>query len=150
MRSGAIIGNQIGAKSETILAFDYGAKRVGIAVGESALRTAHALSTLTVPATQLLDAVAKVVDEWKPARFVVGRPAHEDGTPHAMTARCERFARQLSARFRLPSSFVDERYTSIDAEAALRAQGVRTTNHRGQSDSLAAAFILERYFESLT
>jgi putative holliday junction resolvase len=146
MRSAAINGT----KSETILAFDYGAKRVGIAVGESALRSAHALSTLTVPAAQLLDAVGKVVEEWKPARFVVGRPAHEDGTPHEMTGRCERFARQLSARFRLPSSFVDERYTSIDAEATLRAQGVRRDNFRGQSDSLAAAYILERYFESLT
>lgn len=146
MRSGTISGTA----SETILAFDYGIKRVGIAVGESALRTAHALSTIAVPAAQLLDAVAKIVDEWKPARFVVGRPAHEDGTPHAMTARCERFARQLSARFRLPSSFVDERYTSIDAEAALRAQGVRRDHFRGQSDSLAAAYILERYFESLT
>ncbi len=139
-----------GATSETILAFDFGAKRIGIAVGESALRTAHALSTVAVPAEQVLDSVAKIVAEWKPARFVVGRPAHEDGTPHAMTARCERFARQLSARFRLPSSFVDERYTSIDAETALREQGVRTKNQRGQSDSLAAAFILERYFESLT
>jgi putative holliday junction resolvase len=138
------------AQSETIMAFDFGAKRVGIAVGESALRTAHALSTITVPAAQLLDAISKIVEEWKPARFVVGRPAHEDGTPHAMTARCERFANQLSARFRLPSSFVDERYTSIDAEAALNAQGVHAKNHRGKSDSLAAAFILERYFESLT
>jgi putative holliday junction resolvase len=138
------------AKSETIMAFDFGAKRVGIAVGESALRTAHALSTLTVPAAQLLDAINKIVEEWKPTRFVVGRPAHEDGIPHAMTARCERFANQLSARFRLPSVFVDERYTSIDAETALREQGVHTKNQRGKSDSLAAALILERYFESLT
>ncbi len=137
-------------KNETIMAFDFGAKRVGVAVGESALRTAHALSTVTVPAAQLLDSIGKMVEEWKPARFVVGRPAHEDGTPHAMTARCERFSRQVSARFRLPSTFIDERYTSIDAEAALREQGIATKNHRGKSDSLAAAFILERYFESLT
>jgi putative holliday junction resolvase len=145
MRSAAL-----NAQSETIMAFDFGAKRVGIAVGESALRTAHALSTVAVPAAQLLDAISKIVEEWKPARFVVGRPAHEDGTPHAMTERCERFANQLSARFRLPSSFVDERYTSIDAETALNAQGIYAKNQRGKSDSLAAAFILERYFESLT
>jgi putative holliday junction resolvase len=140
MRSAAL-----SAQSETIMA-----KRVGIAVGESALRTSHALSTVAVPAAQLLDAIAKIVEEWNPARFVVGRPTHEDGTPHAMTARCERFANQLSARFRLPASFVDERYTSIDAETTLNEQGIYAKNQRGKSDSLAAAFILERYFESLT
>jgi putative holliday junction resolvase len=145
MRSAAL-----SARSETIMAFDFGGKRVGIAVGESALRTAHALSTVAVPAAQLLDSISKIVEEWKPTRFVVGRPAHEDGTPHAMTARCERFANQLSARFRLPSSFIDERYTSVDAETALNAQGIYAKNQRGKSDSLAAAFILERYFESLT
>ena len=135
--------------SETIMAFDFGAKRVGIAVGETALKSAHALTTVSVPTEQLLDSLAKVVDEWQPTRFVVGRPAHEDGTAHAMTARCERFARQLSARFRKPSSFVDERYTSIDAETALSEQGMHFKQQRGKSDSLAAAFILERYFESL-
>jgi putative holliday junction resolvase len=134
----------------TVMAFDYGMKRVGVAVGEPGLRTAHALSTLSVPAAQLFDAIAVLVEEWKPTRFVVGRPSHEDGTAHAMTARCERFARQLAGRFKRPATCVDERYSSIDAETSLREQGVRTKDQRGKSDSLAAALILERYFESLT
>jgi putative holliday junction resolvase len=138
------------AAAATVMAFDYGMKRVGVAVGEPNLRTAHALSTVAVPAAQLFDAIAVLVDEWKPARFVVGRPSHEDGTAHAMTARCERFSRQLAGRFKRPVTCVDERYSSIDAHSALSQQGVRAKDQRGKSDSLAAAFILERYFESLT
>jgi putative holliday junction resolvase len=139
----------IAGAASTVMAFDYGMKRVGVAVGEPNLRTAHALS-VAVPAAQLFDAIAVLVEEWKPARFVVGRPSHEDGTAHAMTMRCERFSRQLAGRFKRPVTCVDERYSSLDAHTTLSQQGVRAKDQRGKSDSLAAAFILERYFESLT
>ncbi len=135
--------------AETLLAFDFGEKRVGVAVGESFLRTARPLSTLKVPSAQLLAAIAPLVNEWQPARFVVGRPSHPDGAPHAMTARCERFARQLSAHFHRPAALVDERYSSVDAATALSARGKRGEAMKSALDAEAATIILERYFESL-
>ncbi len=130
------------------MAFDFGLKRVGIAVGELTSRTAHPLSTLAVPAAQLFDAIAPLVAQWQPARFVVGRPSHEDGNANAMTPRCERFARQLAGRFHRPVVCVDERYSSIDAQAVLTASGKSIRAQREIADGVAAAIILERYFES--
>jgi putative Holliday junction resolvase len=134
--------------AETLLAFDFGEKRVGVAVGESLVGTATPLLPLKVPTAQLLDAISPVVEQWQPQRFVVGRPTHPDGTPHPMTARCERFSRQLAARFRRPVELVDERYSSIDAAARVQAHPVKKSDRDGTLDSVAAAILLERYFES--
>ncbi len=130
------------------MAFDFGAKRVGIAVGEASLRNASALTTLKVAPAQLFDQIDPLVKEWTPARFVVGRPSYADGSPNAMTARCERFARQLSGRFRIPTVCIDERWTSTEAASALHTAGVRVRKQKELNDALAAQFILERYFES--
>jgi putative holliday junction resolvase len=130
--------------ADTLMAFDFGAKRVGVAIGEPLIQSATPLSTLEVPASQVLDAIAPLVDVWQPAKFVVGRPTHPDGTPHTMTARCEKFARQLAARFRRPYAMVDERYSSIDAQQRAGRSGARGK----PIDHLSAAIILERYFES--
>jgi putative holliday junction resolvase len=129
--------------AETVLAFDFGLKRVGVAVGESLVGTSRPLKAIFVPTPQVLDAISPLVDEWQPQKFVVGRPTHPDGAPHAMTARCERFSRQLAARFRRPVELVDERYSSVDA-----AQRVKKSAAAGAIDSEAAAILLERYFES--
>src|SRR5512138_3413854 len=86
-----------------VLGFDFGARRIGVAIGNSVTREARPLTT--VSATTVVarsDAVAALVGEWEPAQLVVGIPRHPDGTPHDMTARCERFARQLEGRFRRP------------------------------------------------
>jgi putative holliday junction resolvase len=133
---------------ETIMAFDFGAKRVGVAVGEATLRNASALTTIKVAPTQLFDQIDPLVKEWTPARFVVGRPSYADGSPNAMTARCERFARQLAGRFRIPAICVDERWTSAEAETALKTAGIGARKQKDVNDALAAQFILERYFES--
>ncbi len=135
----------------TVLAFDFGLQRIGIAVGEPEVGAAHPLPALAA-ATQpgRLTAIERLVREWQPAVLVVGRPLGEDGAPHEMTRRAERFARQLNGRFRLPVELVDERYSSAEAESRVRAAyGARKAAAlaRGKAlDSQAAQLILEQYF----
>ena len=113
---------------EVVLGFDFGARRTGVAIANTVTRQARALPTIEAQAQQeRWSAVQRLVDAWHPARFVVGVPRHPDGTPHDMTARCERFARQLEGRFGRPVARVDERYSSavsgratdVDAESAV-------------------------------
>jgi putative Holliday junction resolvase len=90
------------ARAGTILAFDFGTRRIGVAVGETTLGLAHPLATIAADGDDdRLAAIASLVREWQPALLVVGLPTHADGTPHAMTARAQEFARRLEARFRL-------------------------------------------------
>jgi putative Holliday junction resolvase len=120
----------------TVLAFDFGLKRIGVAVGEPELRTAHPL-----PAISSFPQIEKLVEEWQPAELVVGRPTSVQGEPHKMTRQAEDFARRLERRFKLPVARVDERYTSVEAESRLR--GVKNK----AVDSVAAQLILEQYFD---
>jgi putative Holliday junction resolvase len=119
----------------TVLAFDFGLKRIGVAVGEGELGTAHPL-----PIVHNLDEIKKLVNEWRPTQLVVGLPVREGGE-HPFAPRVERFARQLEGRFRLPVARVDERFTSVEAESKLR--GVKNK----VVDSVAAQLILEQYFD---
>jgi putative holliday junction resolvase len=122
--------------SRTILAFDFGLKRIGVAVGEPELRSAHPL-----PAISDFAQVEKLVAEWQPAHLVVGRPTSANGEPHKMTRQAEDFARRLERRFKLPVARVDERYTSVEAESRLRGLKKKAV------DSVAAQLILEQYFD---
>jgi len=124
---------------ETILAFDFGLKRIGVAVGEAELGSSHPL-----PAVGNFAQIEKLVLEWRPARFVVGLPVAEQGA-HPLARRVERFARQLQGRFRLPVSRVDERFTSVEAESRLKALKTKSTLKKNV-DSMAAQLILEQYF----
>ena len=120
----------------TVLAFDFGLKRIGVAVGEPELRTAHPL-----PAVSDFLQVQKLIEEWKPASLVVGLPTSAKGEPHAMTKQAEDFARRLERRFKLPVARVDERFTSVEAEHRLRGLKKKAV------DSVAAQLILEQYFD---
>jgi putative holliday junction resolvase len=121
---------------QVVLGFDFGARRIGVAIGNSVTREARPLTTVNAAAVSARwDAIAALVAEWEPARLVVGIPRHPDGTPHEMTARCERFARQLEGRMRRPVAQVDERYTSA---VSARADDV---------DAAAAALILQQWFD---
>jgi putative Holliday junction resolvase len=122
--------------ARTVLAFDFGLKRIGVAVGEPELRTAHPLGTVTRFAE-----VESLVSEWHPERLVVGRPLSVQGNEHAMTRQAEDFARRLERRFKLPVARVDERFSSVEAEARLR--GAKRKN----VDSVAAQLLLEQYFD---
>ncbi len=118
----------------TVLAFDFGLKRIGVAVGESELRTAHPIGAI-----QGFTEIEKLLSEWRPTRLVVGLPVAERGA-HPLAKRVERFARQLKGRYRLPVELVDERFTSVEAESRLK--GVKNKS----VDSVAAQLILEQYF----
>lgn len=141
----------------TLLAFDYGERYVGVAVGEAILRTAHPLTMIdSAERTVRFEAIGRLVEEWRPTRLIVGLPLAMDGTPHALSARAERFAIELERRFKVPITMVDERLTSVDAEASLAAMGRKVhLGRRGQkakndTHALAAQIILQSYFDDET
>jgi putative Holliday junction resolvase len=132
----------------TVLAFDFGTRKVGVAMGNTLLRKAHPLTTIAGEATAArFAAIGALIAEWKPRLLVVGRPLHADGTEHEMTARAERFARALEGRFGLPVARVDERFTTRSAEAALREAGVRGAARDKARDAVAAQLILQSWLD---
>jgi putative Holliday junction resolvase len=118
---------------EILLGFDFGAQRLGVAVGNGLTRQARPLAVIADTGAVRWRRVGELIAAWQPARLVVGVPRHPDGAAHEMTARCERFARQLEGRYRLPVARVDERYSS----AVL---------HDGRDDE-AAAVILQQWLD---
>ncbi|HEU5283424.1 MAG TPA: Holliday junction resolvase RuvX [Burkholderiales bacterium] len=133
----------------TVLAFDFGEKRLGVAVGELELELAHPLVTIAAATDEeRLAAVEELVKEWSPVLFVVGLPTHPDGNAHALATRCGRFAERLRGRFGRPARLVDERLTSATASMALAEAGVRGRRQKEMLDQVAAQHILQAYFAS--
>ena len=133
--------------SGTVLAFDFGTRRVGVAVGELGLGIAHPLETINaVSDRERLDEVGRLIREWEPALLVVGLPSHMDRTEHALSTRCRRFAAQLERAFGIDTRLVDERLTSAAAAESLAASGVRGRRQKGLLDQVAAAHILQTFF----
>jgi putative Holliday junction resolvase len=123
---------------ETVFGFDFGIKRIGVAMGNTMIGQASPLAVIKGEdnATRF-GAIAALIDKWGPTKLVVGLPLHPDGAEHEMTARCRRFANQLHGRFNIPVELVDERYSS----AVIQAK-------RGEIiDDRAAAIILQQYFD---
>ena len=119
-----------------VLGFDFGTRRIGVAIGNRL--TGHARPLTTIDASDedvRWKALSALIDEWQPVALAVGIPRHPDATPHAMTARCERFARQLEGRYRLPVVHIDERYSSAVVE------------HEADVDAAAAALILQQWLD---
>lgn len=134
--------------TETVLAFDFGEKFTGVAVGESSVGIAHPLALITTESKAArMDEIAALVAEWKPGALVVGLPLSMDGTEHELTRRCRRFARQLGARFSLPVRLVDERLSSAAAEEALRAAKKGGRKHKLHTHQVSAQIILQSYFD---
>jgi len=135
----------------TLLAFDFGIKRIGVAVGNTIAHTTQPLITLHGEQNeQRFAAIAALIKEWQPAALVVGLPCNDDGTPHEMTRLCRRFANRLKGRFNLPTILVDERYTSASASAQLTEMGVRGIKQKPMIDQVAAQHILQAYFNEPT
>ena len=133
----------------TLLAFDFGEKRIGVAVGETQTRLAHPIGAIAAESNAArFEAIGKLVAEWKPAGFVVGRPSHADGAPHPIALLAEKFGRRLASRFGLPVAYADETLSSVAAEERLRDAG-RRPRGQGEVDAHAAAVILEGYFAQL-
>ena len=133
----------------TILAFDFGKKRIGVAMGELELKMAHPLTTIYDKPDARFQTIEKLIQEWQPVRLVVGLPMHTDGVEHEISEHCRRFARQLQGRFNLETELVDERYTSVEAEAMLADMGRGGQQDKHLIDQLAAQRILQAYFDEL-
>lgn len=135
------------AESGTVLAFDFGEARIGVAVGETLTGSARALTTIAQTSNAgRFGAVAELIAQWRPGRLVVGLPRNDDGSEHALSARCRRFANQLQGRFHLPVMLVDERYSSLEAESALQQRGLAWPARKRLVDAHAAQIILQSYF----
>jgi putative Holliday junction resolvase len=123
---------------DTVLGFDFGLKRIGVAVGNTLTRQAQPLKVITAEANDIKFAdIGQLIDAWQPVRLIVGIPFHPDGAEHDMTLRCRRFANQLIGRCNLPVVLVDERYSS----AVIKAKRFEVI------DALAASIILQQYFD---
>lgn len=134
----------------TLLGFDFGEKRLGVAVGETETRLAHPIAAIAEEANEArFAAIGRLVAEWHPAGFVVGLPRHSDGGEHEVARLAGRFARRLSARFGLPVAFVDETLTSVEAGGILREAGGRAKT-RLDLDAQAAAVILQSYLDGIS
>jgi putative Holliday junction resolvase len=132
----------------TILAFDFGARWIGVAVGDTETRLAHPVGMFEAESSaRRLSEVETLLREWRPERLLVGLPLAMDGSEHAMTQRARRFARQLEARFRLPVELADERLSSASAEAELREAGRGTRRHKQEAHAIAAKIILQSYLD---
>ena len=151
----------VAARSRTILAFDYGARRIGVAVGNTITRTARPLQTVSEAVTsRRFDRIAQLLQQWRPDALVVGRPLHPDGAPHEVTVAAERFSRQLAGRFGLPVELVDERYSTVEARGRRHSEaaaglpsavelGLGSRAALEDDDAAAAAVILEQYLGTL-
>ena len=132
--------------SQTLLGFDYGTKRIGVAVGQDVTRNVTPLITLHSQNEKPdWDAISKLIAEWQPDRLVVGLPLHLDGSPQALTEKAQRFGNQLKGRYNLPVEMVDERLTSHEAESEVGSRGGKTA--KADIDALAAALILQSWLD---
>ena len=123
---------------DIVFGFDFGVKRIGIAMGNTLTGQAQPLSIVdAIDNATRFKLIGALIDEWRPARLVVGEPRHPDGAEHDMTLRARRFANQLHGRFNLPVELVDERYSS----------GVIPAKRGERIDAKAAAIILQQYFD---
>ncbi len=134
--------------AETILAFDYGRRRIGVAVGQTITASASPLGIVNNDYSGPdIEKIAALIKEWQPSRLVVGMPAHADGSASDMQNYVNQFIETLAV-FELEIDTVDERFTSVEAEAQLkdaRASGTRGRITRESIDSAAAVLIAERY-----
>jgi len=122
-----------------VLGFDYGTKRIGVAVGNSLTKSAQALAVISnTNSEQAWEQIAQLIQEWQPNFLVVGLPLHPDGAEHAMTAKAKRFGRQLEGRFTKSVHYVDERYSSALLE--------QDPQYQGAIDSHSAAMLVEQFF----
>jgi putative Holliday junction resolvase len=133
----------------TLIGFDFGSRRIGVAVGETSTRIASPLTAIEGEANEArFEAIGRIVDEWHPKGFVVGRPRHSDGSEHTVAKLAEKFARRLEARYGVPVAFVDETLTSAEAESTLRATRTRA-GRKSDVDAMAATLILQSYLDEM-
>ncbi len=132
----------------TLLAFDFGEARIGVAVGNTELGIPHPVETIAFDDNERRFArIGELIAEWQPQRLVVGLPCHLDGTEHEMSRLARKFANRLNGRFNLPIDLVDERLSSAAASAALNETGLRGRRQKPALDQAAAMQILQSWFD---
>ncbi|MDO9012203.1 MAG: Holliday junction resolvase RuvX [Gallionella sp.] len=132
----------------TLLAFDFGTQRIGVAVGNTFSANAQPLTTIAEEKNEIrFAAISALIREWQPCALLVGLPANDDGTPHELTALCRRFANRLHGRFALTTLLVDERYTSLAASEQLNKEGIRGRQQQSLIDQYAAQQIMQAWFD---
>lgn len=132
--------------SQTLLGFDYGTRRIGVAVGQDLTRSVTPLTTLLNQNDKPdWESIGKLIAEWQPDRLVVGLPLHLDGSVQTLTEKAQRFGNQLKGRYNLPVEMVDERLTSHEAETELATRGGKIA--KADIDALAAALILQSWLD---
>ncbi len=145
--------------ASVLLGFDYGEKRIGVAIANSLTWSARALGIIENRHRDYrFDEIGKLIAAWQPTHLIVGLPTHPDGAPHQMTQLARRFGNQLNGRFNLPVIWVDERYSSVDARAQHKQgqQDGGRAPRKGSSggpggrvaiDDEAARLILQQYLD---
>jgi putative holliday junction resolvase len=135
----------------TILGFDFGEKRIGVAVGETMLKLAHPLTTIFAEENAIkFEQISRLIQDWQPELLVVGLPTYLDGKPHEITHLAKKFAQRLEGRFNLPVLMIDERLTSAEAAQNLREVGITGLAQKAMLDQVAAQAILQSYFDSIS
>lgn len=136
--------------ASTVLCFDFGEQRIGVAVGEHLLANANPLITIDNESNEVRFAViSKLIKEWQPKLLIVGLPLSLDGLETNITQLCKKFARRLNGRFNIPVMLIDERYSSVEASDLLNQTGIKGRAQKEMLDQVAAQTILQSYFDSL-
>jgi putative Holliday junction resolvase len=132
----------------SVLAFDFGEKRLGVAVGDLKLKIAHPLTTITSEVNdKRFAAITELISEYRPVLLVVGLPTNADGTEHEIGRLARKFAQRLTGRFGIRTVLVDEHLSSAAAAAALTEAGVRGARQKLWLDRVAAQQILQQFFD---
>ncbi|MDY0626052.1 Holliday junction resolvase RuvX [Pasteurella multocida] len=133
----------------TVLAFDFGTKSIGCAVGQSITGTAQALPAFKAQdGIPNWDAIGKCLAEWQPDRVVVGLPLNMDGSEQDLTVRARKFAHRLHGRFGVAVELQDERLTTTEARAKIFGRGGYKALNKSKVDGISACLILESWFEN--
>lgn len=142
--------DEAGAHQGSVLAFDFGERRLGIATGSHLILKANPLTTIDDESNKVrFNIITDLVNEWQPTLLVVGLPLNLQGEETEMCALARKFARRLNGRFNLPVILVDERFSSAQASETLKSQGVHGIDQKPMLDQVAAQTILQSYFDQV-
>ena len=133
-----------------IIGFDFGQRRIGVAIGNNISKTAQPLITIESSTNnQTFEAIQKIMEEWRPVSIVVGVPFNVDGSEHKVTNLSKKFAKQLAQKYSLPTNLIDERYTSIEANHELKDKKIDLKKKKLLIDQIAAKIILQSYLDQI-
>jgi putative Holliday junction resolvase len=136
--------------TSTVLCFDFGEQRVGVAVGEHTLANANPLMVIDNESNEVrFTIISQLINEWQPKLLIVGLPLSLDGSETNVTQLCKKFARRLNGRFNLPVMLIDERYSSVEASDLLKQAGIKGRAQKTMLDQVAAQTILQSYFDGI-